>query len=266
MLGGATAPLQFPMDALSVARDAVLAGGAIALELIHRPHDISEKGRRADIVTEADRASEAAIVARLRADYPDAAIVTEESGLLAGSAHERWIVDPIDGTTNYAHGYPIFCISIAYERNGELEAAAIYAPAMNELFLARSGSGATLNGKPIAVSTIPTLGAALTCTGFHPADYERNATHFGAVSARAQAVRRDGSAALDLAYVACGRFDGFWEFDLHAWDVAAGMLLIREAGGRLSAIDGGLAQAGSILASNGRIHDELLGVLGSVKR
>jgi myo-inositol-1(or 4)-monophosphatase len=250
-------------DALAVAREAALAGGAIALAGLHRPHEISEKGRRADIVTEADRASEAAIVAVLRASYPDAAIVGEEGGLRDGSSGERWIVDPIDGTTNYAHGYPIFCVSIAYERDGELEAGAIFAPAMNELFLVARGGGATLNGSPIAVSGVEMLGSALTCTGFHPADFDRNAPCFRAVSNRAQAVRRDGSAALDLAYVACGRFDAFWEYDLHAWDVAAGTLLVREAGGRVDRIDGREAtlDGRSILASNGRIHDELRSVL-----
>jgi len=252
-------------DALVVARAAALAGGAVALEALHRPHEIAEKGRRADIVTEVDHASERAIVACLRASYPDAAIVTEEAGLLAGTSGERWIVDPIDGTTNYAHGYPIFCISIAYERDGELEAAAIYAPTMNELFLARCGGGATLNDVPIAVSTVDSVGAALVCTGFHPADFERNAGCFRVASNRAQAVRRDGSAALDLAYVACGRFDAFWEFDLHAWDVAAGTLLVREAGGRVTRADGSgsAVDAPSILASNGLIHDEMLEVLAS---
>jgi myo-inositol-1(or 4)-monophosphatase len=250
-------------DALTVARDAALAGGAVALAGLNRPHEIAEKGRRADIVTEADRASETAIIACLRESYPDAAIVTEEAGLLAGRADERWIVDPIDGTTNYAHGYPLFCVSIAYERDGQVLAGAIFAPAMNELFLATLGGGATLNGVPIAVSPVNQLGSALTCTGFHPADFERNARFFRAVSNRAQAVRRDGSAALDLAYVACGRFDGFWEFDLHAWDVAAGTLLVREAGGRVTRIDGSASalDARSILASNGPIHDELQDVL-----
>jgi myo-inositol-1(or 4)-monophosphatase len=252
-------------DALAVARVAALAGGAVAMAGFRGPHEVSEKGRRADIVTEVDRASEAAIVTCLRASYPDATIVAEEAGLMSGRDDERWLVDPIDGTTNYAHGYPIFCISIAYERHGELQAAAIYAPAMNELFLATRGGGATLNGAPIAVSHVDSLGSALICTGFHPADFDRNGSSFRAVSNRAQGVRRDGSAALDLAYVAAGRFDGFWEYDLHAWDVAAGTLLVREAGGRVDRIDGGAASldAGSILASNGRIHDELHAVLQS---
>jgi len=228
-----------------------------------RPREISEKGRRADLVTDADRASERVILERLRRDYPNATILTEESGTHAGSADERWIVDPLDGTTNFAHGYPLFCVSIAYERAGELIAGVVYAPAMGELFAAQRGAGARLHDRAIRVSAIECVGDAMVCTGFHPSDFERNAAYFRAASNRAQAVRRDGSAALDLAYVACGRFDGFWEFGLHAWDVAAGTLLIEEAGGRVTRVDGSAPalDARSILASNGRIHDEFGAVL-----
>lgn len=245
--------------ALAVAREA----GALLLEHLDRPHEVAEKGRRADIVTEADRASESLVLARLRDCFPRAAILAEESGAHGGSGDERWIVDPLDGTTNFAHGYPLFCVSIAYERAGELLAGVIYAPAMDECFAAERGSGARLNDRPVTVSRVDRLEGAMTCTGFHPADFERNAACFAAVSRRAQAVRRDGSAALDLAYVACGRFDGFWEFDLHAWDVAAGTLLVREAGGVVSRADGSPAalDARSILASNGRVHEELAAAL-----
>lgn len=247
------------MLALDIAREA----GALLLDGLHHPMDIREKGRRADIVTAADAASEALIVERLRREYPTAAILAEESGAHGGSGAERWIVDPLDGTTNFAHGYPLFCISIAYERGGELIAGVVFAPAMKECFAAELGAGARLNEVPVQVSPIETLGDAMVCTGFHPDDFERNGAHFAVASHHAQAVRRDGSAALDLAYVACGRFDGFWEFDLHAWDVAAGTLLIREAGGRVTKIDGGDASvdARSILATNGRIHNELGGML-----
>ena len=233
------------------------------LEHLSRPREIAEKGRRADLVTDADRASEALVLQRLRAEFPQASILAEESGAHRGTSDERWIVDPLDGTTNFAHGYPLYCISIAYERAGELIAGVVYAPSLGECFAAERGAGARRNGIAIGVSPIARTGDALTCTGFHPADFERNALYFRNVSARAQAVRRDGSAALDLAFLACGRFDAFWEFDLSPWDVAAGTLLVREAGGRVTRADGGDAalDARSILASNGRIHEEMLALL-----
>ena len=221
-------------------------------------HDVVEK-KPHDLVTEADRASEAAIVAAVRAAFPAAAILGEEGGVYAGTGDERFIVDPLDGTTNYAHRYPLFCVSIAYERAGVLEAAAIDAPLMGLRFAARRGGGATLNGAPMHVSATEAVRSALICTGFNPADYDRNGRYFAAMSRRAQGVRRDGSAALDLALVAAGRFDAFWEWDLKPWDIAAGALLITEAGGRVSAIDGtplDLA-GGSVAASNGRLHAEL---------
>ncbi len=239
---------------------AVQEAGAILLEQLRRPLHIEEKGRRADLVTQADRASEAAIVARLSAEYPAATIVGEEGGERKGSSGERWIVDPLDGTTNYAHAYPLFCVSIAYEADGEVAAGVVYAPLMNELFAAARGAGAMRNDAPIRVSSIADVGAAMLCTGFKPYDFETNAPYFARASNAAQAVRRDGSAALDLAYTAMGRFDGFWEFDLAPWDVAAGALIVREAGGRVSALDGSefRVDGGSVLASNGHIHDELV--------
>ena len=227
------------------------------------PLEVREKSSRADLVTDADRASEQLIIERLRKEFPASAILAEDTGAHLGASQERWIVDPLDGTTNFAHGYPPFCISIAYEQAGALRAAVVYAPFFNECFAAEKGSGALLNDAPIAVSRIETVSAALLCTGFRPADYPRNGRNFERMSQRAQAVRRDGSAALDLAYVACGRFDGFWEFDLSAWDVAAGALLIAEAGGRVSARDGATLDlaGGFILATNGLIHSEMLGLL-----
>ncbi len=255
------------IDPLEVAVAAAREAGAVLLACSVAPREIHEKSQRADIVTDADRASETAIIARLRAATPLATILTEETGLHAGSNDERWIVDPLDGTTNFAHGYPLYCVSIAYERAGELVAAAIFAPAMNELFAAERGAGATRNGTAISVSALERVADALTCTGFHPNDFERNGPYFRAMSYHAQAVRRDGSAALDLAFVACGRFDGFWEFDLHAWDVAAGTLLVREAGGRVSAVDGSEARVDgrSILATNGRVHARMLEILASAQ-
>ncbi|MHB8178835.1 MAG: inositol monophosphatase family protein [Vulcanimicrobiaceae bacterium] len=247
--------------ALTVAREA----GALLCERLTLPREIAEKGRRADLVTDADRAGEALVIARLRAAFPQAAILGEEGGLVTGSSDERWIVDPLDGTTNYTHGYPLFCVSIAYERSGELIAGVVYAPLLDECYAAERGAGARCNDAPLHVSVIERLGDALLCTGFHPDGYERNAVQFAAASRRAQAVRRDGSAALDLAFVAAGRFDGFWEFDLSPWDVAAGTLLVREAGGTVSAIAGDAAQLDgrSILASNGRIHAQLVDCLSA---
>lgn len=251
-----------PLDCVvATAREA----GELLRAFLETPREIAEKRAR-DLVTDADRAAEAAIVARLRRSFPTAAILGEEGGTYAGASDERFIVDPLDGTTNFAHGYPLFCVSIAYERAGILEAAAIDAPLMGLHFSAARGGGAFLNGQPIRVSGVAELERALVCTGFNPANYARNGAYFAALSERAQGVRRDGSAALDLAFVAAGRFDAFWEWDLHPWDVAAGALLITEAGGRVSAIDGGDFElaAGSIAASNAHVHDPLCRVLGAV--
>ena len=220
-------------------------------------HVVTEK-KPHDLVTEADRASEDAIVAAIRDSFPAAAILGEEGGVYAGTSDERFVVDPLDGTTNYAHRYPMFCVSIAYERAGVLEAAAIDAPLMGMRFAARRGGGATLNGEPIHVSNVASVRNALICTGFNPADYDRNGRYFAAMSRLAQGVRRDGSAALDLALVAAGRFDAFWEWGLKPWDVAGGALLIEEAGGTVTAIDGSPLDiaSGSIAATNGRVHTE----------
>ena len=252
-------------DPLSVALDAARAGAEQLLAHAGRPLEIREKGRRADIVTAADRASERVIVQRLLADFPQASVLAEEGGAIAGTSGERWIIDPLDGTTNYAHGYPLYCVSIAFERDGELVAGVIYAPVLGECYAAERGAGASCNDAAIAVSPLERVGDAMVCTGFHPADFQRNAAYFERASGRAQAVRRDGSAALDLAFVARGRFDGFWEFDLSAWDVAAGTLIVQEAGGRVTRVDGGEAavDSRSILATNARIHAELQGVLSA---
>ncbi len=248
---------------LATAVAAAHEAGAVLREHLHRPLAIEEKGRRADLVTVADRASERVIVECLRSEFPNASILGEEGGEYAalrhGDTRERWIIDPLDGTTNYAHAYPLFCISIAYERDGEVVAGVISAPLMGELFTAERGSGAYRNDEPIQVSEIGSLGEAMVVTGFKPYDYETNAPYFAKASHHAQAVRRDGAAALDLAYTAMGRFDGFWEFDLAPWDMAAGVLLVREAGGLVTATDGSGFKLGgrSILASNGCIHEEL---------
>jgi myo-inositol-1(or 4)-monophosphatase len=248
-----------------VAIEAARAAGALLREYAKRDLSISEKGARGDLVTAADRASEALIIEHLRAATPDIAILGEETGVTAGAADARWIVDPLDGTTNYAHGYPIYCVSIGLEYEGRLAAGVVYAPALDELYAATSGGGATCNGRPIRVSSIDAIADGLICTGFKPADYDRNGKHFEGMSRVAQGVRRDGAAALDLAFVAAGRFDGFWEYDLAPWDIAAGSLLVREAGGRTSAIDGSPLRLDgtSTLASNARVHDEMIAILGA---
>jgi myo-inositol-1(or 4)-monophosphatase len=244
----------------ALARDA----GALLRDRLASPRSIEQK-RPHDLVTDSDRASEALIVERIRAAFPSASILGEEGGTYAGTGEERFIVDPLDGTTNYAHRYPLFCVSIGYERAGVLEAGAVYAPLLDELFAARRGGGATRNGKPIRVSSVERVDRAMICTGFNPANYARNGPYFAALSDAAQAVRRDGSAALDLAFVAAGIYDAFWEFDLAPWDVAAGAVLIAEAGGHVGAIEGGAfdVAAGSILASNGAIHAEMEQLLAS---
>jgi myo-inositol-1(or 4)-monophosphatase len=245
---------------VALAREA----GALLCERLDEPRDVALK-RPHDLVTDADRASEALIVRRIRDAFPRAAILGEESGSHAGTGDERFIVDPLDGTTNYAHRYPLFCVSIAYERAGTLEAGAVYAPVLHELFTARRGAGAERNGAPIRVSRTARVADAMVCTGFNPARYSRNGKYFAHVSDRAQAVRRDGSAALDLAFVAAGVYDAFWEWDLGAWDVAAGALIIAEAGGRATAIEGGPLDiaAGSILATNAAVHAEMEHLLAS---
>jgi myo-inositol-1(or 4)-monophosphatase len=254
-------PLEF---VISLARSA----GALLRDRFDDPHEVVEK-RPQDLVTEADRASEAAIVAAIRSAFPTATILAEEGGVYAASGgDERFIVDPLDGTTNYAHRYPLFCVSIAYERAGRLEAAAIEAPLLGMSFAARRGGGATLNGAPMRVTGVDAIERALVCTGFHPAQYERNGAEFAALSRRAQGVRRDGSAALDLALVAAGRFEAFWEWDLKPWDVAAGSLLVEEAGGRVTAIDGGphRVDGGSTAASNGALHSAFTDLLLSARK
>ncbi len=250
------------MDPLAFITALAQDAGALLRERLDDVRDVRQK-RPHDLVTDADRASEALIVERIQAAFPRAAILGEESGTHAGSGDERFIVDPLDGTTNYAHRYPLFCVSIAYERAGVVEAGAIFAPVLGELFTASRGGGAFRNGAPMRVSHVERVADAFVCTGFNPARYARNGPYFAAMSDRAQAVRRDGSAALDLAFVAAGVYDAFWEWDLGAWDVAAGSLMVREAGGRTTGVTGGALDiaTGSILATNGAVHDEMESIL-----
>src|SRR5688500_711309 len=250
--------------AIQTAREA----GRVLADKFGRALQVSNKGD-IDLVTEADLAAERLIVERIRSYHPRHAILTEESGDVkeAGGpgAEYKWIIDPLDGTTNYAHGYPVFCVSVALEHEGSVVVGVVYDPTRDELFAAERGEGATLNGRRVRVSDVGELNRALVCTGFPYDVRERGdfARHFRAFIMRAQSVRRDGAAALDLAYVAAGRFEGFYEEGLRPWDVAAGVLLVEEAGGRVTHYDGSPFRhyKPPIAASNGLVHDEMLGVL-----
>ena len=243
--------------------------GKLLMRNFGSPQRVDHKGE-VDLVTEIDRRSERAIVEAIRSVFPDHPILTEEGMGQDGGDPFRWIVDPLDGTTNYVHGYPCFSVSIALESEGEIILGVIYNPVLGEMFAARRGQGTTLNGKKVAVSPTERLTNSLLATGF-PYDIRRsqanNLDHFSQFAFRAQAIRRAGSAALDLCYVAAGRFDGFWEMKLAPWDVAAGSLMVTEAGGLVSDFCGGpfRIDGREILASNGRIHSQMIEVLRADK-
>lgn len=229
---------------------------------------IEMKGDK-NLVTEVDKESERLIVEHLRSRFPGHDIVAEEGDYPQGGSPFRWIIDPVDGTTNYAHGYPWFCSSIGLELDGELVAGVIYNPVYDELFTATKGGGAYLNGSRLSVSTRTPLKNSLLGTGFPydcATDPANNFANFIAFQKMARGIRRAGAAALDLAYVAAGRLDGFWELKLKAWDVAAGVLMVREAGGVVTTFDGSSYDIFNdrIVASNGLIHDEMVAMLASV--
>jgi myo-inositol-1(or 4)-monophosphatase len=246
------------------------AGGLLRGELAGARR-IAFKGAPTNLVTEMDARAEALILDRIRASFPEDAILSEEAGAASGRSGRRWIIDPLDGTTNYAHGIPIFAVSIALEVAGRVELGVIYDPNHEELFVAERGGGAFVNDRALAVSSAPTLNESLIATGF-PYNIretsDNNLAEYASVSVRAQGVGRMGSAVLYLAWLAAGRFDGYWELRTGAWDAAAGGLLVEEAGGRVTAFDGGPLdlERPAIVASNGRIHDELLKVLAEVRR
>ncbi|MFL6281533.1 MAG: inositol monophosphatase family protein [Pyrinomonadaceae bacterium] len=250
--------------AIQTAREA----GRVLAEKFGRAIRVTNKGD-IDLVTEADIASERLIVERIRNYHPRHAILTEESGDVVAlgdvDSEYKWIIDPLDGTTNYAHSYPVFCVSIALEHEGRVVVGVVYDPTRDELFAAERGGGATLNGRSLRVSETSDLNGALLCTGFPYDVRDRGdfARHFRNFIMRAQSVRRDGAAALDLAYVAAGRFDAFYEEGLRPWDVAAGLLLVEEAGGRVTHYDGSPFRVYTppIAASNGLIHEAMLDVL-----
>ncbi len=238
--------------------------GEILREGFGTSFKISNKEGKNNLVTEYDKKSEAAIIKFIRDRYPDHVFLAEESGKTGeqNSGKVRWVIDPLDGTVNFAHALPIFSVSIAAEKDGELLCGAVYHPILDELFLAENGGGAWLNGEKISVSTHDDLSTSFLVTGF-PYNVNKNPCgcidHFVNIIRQGIPIRRLGSAALDLAYVACGRFDGFWEINLNPWDVAAGTLLIREAGGLVTQYDKSpyYITNQSILATNGHLHDTI---------
>ena len=255
---------------LQTAIEIVLQAGAIQQQRRGSALRIDKKGP-IDLVTEVDVEIERMCRGVIAARFPQHVVVAEElpNADAPGAGGHRWIFDPIDGTVNYAHGLPIYCSSLALEVDGRMEIGAVYDPCREELFVAERGAGARLNGAPLHVSSAERLLDALLCTGF-PYDVHETAGEvlalFGAFVRRARAVRRLGSAALDLCYVAAGRLDGFWEQRLHAWDTAAAALMVEEAGGRITDLEGGSFSAfqGDVLASNGLLHDQMAAVIRQV--
>lgn len=268
--GGLSAGLEHLSAELRVARVAAERAGAIVAERWQGVLAVRLKGA-IDLVTEVDLAAEAAIVETIRADFPDDPILTEEAGALSGQTGRRWYVDPLDGTTNYSHGFPHFCVSIAAVDSVGGRVAVIYEPLRGWAFTAMRGHGAHHDGEPIRVSSAERIGVALLATGFpydrhHAAD--NNSHRFTEILRRARGLRRAGSAALDLAYVARGWLDGYWEDRLNPWDLAAGALLVKEAGGTVSRFGGAPfdLNRGQIVAANGRLHGGLVEAVAQADR
>jgi myo-inositol-1(or 4)-monophosphatase len=261
-------PDPLPPLYLATAIESVIRAGEVQLSRFGTDLRVDKKGA-IDLVTEIDLQIEREFRAMIAERFPDHAVLGEEFGSSDdGEATPQfcWVFDPVDGTTNYAHGLPIFCSSLALEIDGEIMVGAVYDPTRRELFTAERGQGAWLNGVPLGVSAADELIDSLLVTGFHYGihrDPEELVSLFREFITRSRAVRRLGSAALDLCYVAAGRFDGYWESKIQPWDVAAGALLVQEAGGRVTTVAGGpfRSRAGSVLASNGRIHDRMLEVI-----
>ncbi|MFB3826211.1 MAG: inositol monophosphatase family protein [Bryobacteraceae bacterium] len=257
--------MNFLETAAEIARE---AGGLLARYFERRVG--YELKSEFDLVTEADRASESLVVERLRSHFPHHSIVAEEGGGHDNGSEFRWYVDPLDGTTNFAHGYPVFNVTLGLQRGGEMIAGVVYDPTRQELFAAERGGGAYLNGRRIRVSTMACLDRSLWATGFP--NWLRgsnvNIHFYYQLAMLTHGVRRGGSAAIDLAYVAAGRLDGFWEFGLKPWDVAAGTLLVVEAGGRVSDMNGTphALQSPHVLADNGALHEEALRLFGEIFR
>ncbi len=259
------------MNPKELAVDTAIKVGRMLKKRLGDPGRVEWKGT-VDIVTEMDRRSEELIVEAITGAWPGHSILTEEGTNIAGTPGDdgsanKWIIDPIDGTTNYAHGFPVFCISIALEVSGTVTLGVVHNPMLDETFVAEKGSGAYLNGVRIRVSEVASLEKGLLATGF-PYDIrttaDNNIDHFKRFSVSAQAIRRAGSAALDLSYVAAGRLDGFWELKLRPWDVAAASLILVEAGGKITDFSGGgfSIYSSECLASNGHLHPPMIEILG----
>ncbi|QEH39820.1 inositol monophosphatase family protein [Chitinophaga sp. XS-30] len=248
---------------------ATQAGAKVLQEYFNGTFTVSHKDTINNLVTEADKKAEEAIITTIREDYPDHYILSEEIGEIKKDSSIKWIIDPIDGTVNFAHGIPICCVSIGVEQDGEMILGAVYNPLMNELFFAQKGFGATLNDKLISVSRKTDMSSACLVTGF-PYNWEEAANNplnvFERFIRQGLPVRRLGSAAIDLCWVACGRFDGFWEHHLNPWDSAAGYLIVEEAGGKVTDFNGNAYSPyqKKILATNGHIHADLLKEINSI--
>lgn len=248
---------------LDIATEAVLAAGVVLQDYCGKLEDIQEKGRPGDLVTEADKAAEVAVLEVLRRHVPEHPILTEESGHLNNTASNYlWAIDPLDGTTNYAHQYPVASVSVGLLIDGVPQVGAIFDPFRQELFRAAKGLGATKNRRPIRVSQTRLLSQSLLVTGFaydRRETQDNNYAEFCQMTHLTQGVRRSGSASMDLAYVACGRLDGYWERGLSPWDITAGVVLVEEAGGQVTAYDGSplVISSGRILATNGYLHNSI---------
>jgi myo-inositol-1(or 4)-monophosphatase len=250
-----------PLDLISPMQAMAREAGSLLMEYFRRRVKIEYKGA-IDLVTVADRESEALILERIRGQFPTHDVMGEEGTRIETGSDYKWYVDPLDGTTNFAHGYPVFCVSLAVERLGERIAGVIYDPTRDEMFSAELGSGARLNDTALHVSTTANLGECLVGTGFPSQKRHKNPNiyFYHQLTLRTHGVRRAGSAALDLCNVASGRFDGFWEFNLNPWDTAAGVLIVEEAGGKVTDFSGGEFQIASheTVATNGLVHGALL--------
>ncbi len=250
---------------LNIAKETIFRAGKILRENYGKKLNVKFKGE-VDLVTEVDHKSERSIVTMINSTFPDHQIIGEEGTDIESTSQYRWFIDPLDGTTNYAHGFPCFAISIAVEDSGRIVVGVVYDPLRDECFTAIEGKGAYLNDQPISVSDTDRLEKALLATGF---PYERKKAvdkyiqPFRNFLLHAQEIRRAGAASIDLCYVAAGRLDGFWESKLHPWDIAAGALIVREAGGKMSDFKGNQFSiyGEETLASNGKIHEEMVGVL-----
>lgn len=252
-------------DLSKIAIEAAKEAGRYMVSRMGGVIEVSTKGDKNNLVTDVDKKSEGMIIERIRKAFPGHSILAEESGESDAKSEYQWIIDPLDGTTNYAHGFPFFCVSIAVARDGVINTGVVYDPTRDELFTAEDGGGAYLNCDRIKISGTLTVDGALIATGFayHPVERLNNLKYMGKVLEVAQAVRRAGSAALDLCYVASGRFDGFWEQGLKPWDTAAGQLIVKEAGGKVTTMAGlpfDVYQK-DVVATNGKIHPQLLSIL-----